>query len=263
MLFQKMSIFGVLQSQTAKMKKLVEQIHPDRLLNTGEEGLVQDLAEELELDVPVLDETNIHTADFGETQVDISGDPTRRIFDRSRPHYVKGVRVTVATPFSGNGQFFHVQLQALQVADIGEVSISDTEVLLTYRRLDNDAAAIKRSYEAALQVLRQNLANLKTSVDPFNLQLEGQIRQERQSRKAKLLAIANMVEALGLPIKTQARRPDHVCRSDQETKAKNRPATRTDRQGPARADLGSRRVREHSRYHAEYGSRDGAESEGF
>src|ERR1700747_959774 len=52
------------------MKKLVEQIHPDRLLNTGEEGLVQDLAEELKLDVPVLDETNIHTADFGETQID-------------------------------------------------------------------------------------------------------------------------------------------------------------------------------------------------
>src|SRR6266851_3439012 len=154
MLFQKMSIFGVLQSQTAKMKKLVEQIHPDRLLNTGEGGLVQDLAEELELDVPVLDETNIHTADFGETQVDISGDPTRRIFDRSRPHYVKGVRVTVATPFSGNGQFFHVQPQALQVADIGEVSISDTEVLLTYREARGDAPTSNS---------RPTTAGLKTS----------------------------------------------------------------------------------------------------
>ena len=50
-------------------------------------------------------------------------------------------------------------------------------------------------------MLKQNLASLKTSADQFNGQLETQIRQEIKQRKNKLLADAQMAEAIGLPIK--------------------------------------------------------------
>lgn len=53
-------------------------------------------------------------------------------------------------------------------------------------------------------MINQNLASLKTSVDQFNGQLEGQVRQQLRERKSKLLANAQMAEAIGLPIKRRA-----------------------------------------------------------
>jgi hypothetical protein len=201
MLFQQAGIFAVLENQREKIKRLVEKLEPNYLLNASEEDLAKALVEEVRLEVPVINESGIHTSDYGETDIDVSSDPVRRFLDRGRPSYVKGVRVTVAIPYEGDGQFFHVQPENVVWHDLGEVNISDSEVLLTYRRLGNDAAAVQRGYQSALQILRQNLASLKTSVDRFHVQIDGEIRQLLNERKAKLLANANMVEVLGLPIK--------------------------------------------------------------
>src|ERR1035441_1779269 len=111
LLFNKYQIFGVVQGQTEAVKKRVQSIPPNTLLNASEHDLVQALVEELRLNVPVIKEEDIYSAHSGETQVDVSRDPMRMIYDRSEPFYIPGNQTVIAVPFVGDAEFFRIQPQ--------------------------------------------------------------------------------------------------------------------------------------------------------
>jgi hypothetical protein len=67
LLFNKHQIFGVLQGQTEAVKKRVQSIPPNTLLNASEHDLVQALVEEFRLNVPVINDEDIYIAHSGET----------------------------------------------------------------------------------------------------------------------------------------------------------------------------------------------------
>src|SRR5215468_10841937 len=98
-LFNKYQIFGVLQGQTEAVKKRVQSIPPNTLLNASDNDLIQALVEEFRLNVPVIKDNDIYIAHSGETQVDVSRDPMRMIYERSRPFYVPGNQTVIAVPF--------------------------------------------------------------------------------------------------------------------------------------------------------------------
>lgn len=109
LLFNKYPIYGVLQGQPDALKKRVQSIPADTLLNASEHDLAQALVEEFRLHVPVINDDDIHIAHAGETQVDVSRDPMRMIRDRSQPFYMPGSKTVIAVPFDGDAEFFRVQ----------------------------------------------------------------------------------------------------------------------------------------------------------
>src|SRR5580704_16864737 len=92
LLFNKSDMFSVIQGHTESVKKKVQSIPANTLLNASEQDLVQALVEEFRLNVPVIKDADIYIAHAGETQVDVSGDPRRRFFydQHSGPAYVAG-----------------------------------------------------------------------------------------------------------------------------------------------------------------------------
>jgi hypothetical protein len=112
-LFSTNNIFSVLEGQKQAVQKRVESIPADTILNASEHDLVQALAEEFRLVVPVLREEEICIADAGETQVDVRGDPNRSfMFDHSGPFYVPGNKTVIAVPFEGGEpDFFRIRPQ--------------------------------------------------------------------------------------------------------------------------------------------------------
>src|ERR1022692_2575811 len=68
LLFNKQDIFSVVQGQTAAVKKGVQAIPANTLLNASEHDLTQALVAELRLDVPRINDEVIHIASTGETQ---------------------------------------------------------------------------------------------------------------------------------------------------------------------------------------------------
>ncbi|MGA8742938.1 MAG: hypothetical protein WB561_17255 [Terracidiphilus sp.] len=83
LLFNKYDIFAVVQARTETVKKRVQSIPANTLLNAREDDLIRALLDEFHLNVPVIKDDEIHIADSGEVQVDVSGDPMRMIYDRS------------------------------------------------------------------------------------------------------------------------------------------------------------------------------------
>jgi len=200
LLFNKYQIFGVIQGQTEAVKKRVQAIPPDTLLNASEHDLVQALVEEFRLNVPVIRDEDIYIAHSGEAQVDVSRDPMRMIFDRSQPFYVAGNQTIIAVPFDGDPEFFRIQPQTYSLSPT-RAEIGNGELLLTYVRTDQNAEAIKREYLQTVNSVRGYLRSLSESAAQFNSQLEALVTSQLKARKDRLLANAGMTAAIGLPMK--------------------------------------------------------------
>jgi hypothetical protein len=104
-LFIQSNIFDVLRNQEAQIKKRVQSILPNQLLNASEQDLIDSLVEEFRLTVPVLKEDEICIEGPVETQVDVRSLPNAEIYyDISRSFYVPGNRTVITVPFEGKGQ---------------------------------------------------------------------------------------------------------------------------------------------------------------
>lgn len=205
-LFNKYRIFDVLQGQTAAVKKKVQSIPPNKLLNASEHDLVLALLEEFRLNVPVIKDDEIYIAHSSETQVDVRNDPMRFVSDRSRPCYVPGNKTIIAVPFEGDPQIFEIQPQAYSL-NPPRAEVTSSEILLTYVRTDRNAQAIKQDYQTVVASIKGYLTSLSQSATQFNNQLEGLVTAELKTRKNRLLADAGMTAAIGLPMRKREGTP--------------------------------------------------------
>jgi hypothetical protein len=200
LLFNKYDIFSVVQARTQTVKKRVQSIPANTLLNASEHDLVQALLDEFHLNVPVIKDDEIHIAHSGEAQIDVSRDPMRMIHDRSQPFYMPGNKTVIAVPFDGDAEFFNIQPSSFSLSP-PRAQIGKGELLLTYVRTDPNAEAIKRDYKATVDSIKNYLRSLSESAAQFNGQLENLVRSQMKARKDRLLADAGMTAALGLPMK--------------------------------------------------------------
>jgi hypothetical protein len=200
LLFNKYSVFGVLQSQPEAVKKRIQAIPANTLLNASEHDLIAALVEEFRLNVPVIDDDGIYIAESGETQVDVSRDPRRMISNRSQAFYVPGNKTVIAAPFKGDQEFFRIQPTSYSLSP-PRATIGKGELLLTYVGTDQNAEAIKNGYKGTLDSIKQYLRSLGESAAQFNGQLEQLITSQLKVRKDRLLADAGVTAALGLPMK--------------------------------------------------------------
>jgi hypothetical protein len=201
MLFNKYSILDVLPGQKQKLKEKIQSFKADYLLNASEQDLVASLVGEFTLTVPTIDESNIQM-DYREKQIDVSGDPNRMFFDHHGPFYVAGTEFTFMLPFAGDAAFFDVQPQNFTYSSSGSRAVvHNNEIHFTYASTNLNPDGAKREFQNELQLIRQNLQNLKSAVDRHNSELEQEIRQQVTQRKQKLLNDAHMASSLGYPIR--------------------------------------------------------------
>lgn len=207
LLFNTYDIFSVIQNHTEKLKRRVQEIAANTILGASEQDLIASLVAEFQLQVPVLKEADIYIAHSGETQVDVSLDPTRRFFhDHSGPTYVPGNETIIAVPFEGDAEFFKIKPQSYTL-NPPRATVTRDELQLTYVRTDQNADAIKRDYQSAVASINTYLSSLANSAAQFNSQLEASVTSQLKARKNRLLADAGMTAALGLPLKKRESTP--------------------------------------------------------
>src|SRR4030095_6105775 len=161
LLFNQGDIFSVIQAHTESLKKKIQSIAANTLLNASEQDLIQAVVEEFRLNVPVIKDDELYIAHAGETQVDVSRDPMRRFFydAHSGPAYVPGNKTVIAVPFDGDSGFFKIRPQSYTLnPPRGE--ITKNEILLTYVRTDQNGEAIKQEYQRTVASIKQYLDSL-------------------------------------------------------------------------------------------------------
>jgi hypothetical protein len=228
MLFDRFSILDVLPHQERQIKEKIASLASNVILNASEEDLVASIKDEYTLDMPELDESDIHI-DYGEEKIDVSQDPMRPFIDRSRPFYIAGTRVTFIVPFSGDPALFDIQPQGFSFSLGGShAKVVGSELHMTFAGPNINGERAKTEFENELRQIKQNLANLRNSIDRHNSGLEQQVRSQIQQRRTKLLADASLAAAIGYPIKRRDGAPTTYAVPVQRRKPKiERPAVTT------------------------------------
>lgn len=204
LLFTEISVFDVLQHQQMTLRNEIERLSADTVAQVPEEELIRELSSKFKMEVPVLVEESAYTS-HREVDVDVSHDPMRMIFDRGRPFYIRGTEISISVPFKGDPNFFRIRPSTFNL-NPPRAQVHGQEVTLVFTRTDANAAPVKSEYEKTVQDINQYLGWLKNSVEDFNSKIGQQIQSLVLQRKRKVVANAEMVASLGLPVKKDSGR---------------------------------------------------------
>ena len=201
-LFNEYYLDAVLRAQSGKIRGLVSKIPAQRLVESNIEEFVPSLEKELWIE-PIQfleDETNV---DQTETKVDVSRDFRRAIFDRSKPSYVEGVRVSYYVPFTGDPQLFKCKPNTF-TSNSPYARISGQELVFDYDRADRDVIATKQVFDEDFRNVRQWTGWVVQQVEEFNRSLPGRLRQELNTRQKNLKADQQQIGNLGFKVRPKA-----------------------------------------------------------
>jgi hypothetical protein len=199
-LFATDDLRSFLETRKSQLAQEVQQLGRDYLLTVSETDLVMHLVDKYQLEPPALKRDDVVIADHRETEVDVRGDFSRLVFDRSRPALVKGTSVTVAIPYTGSIELFIYKPSTFTFSGTPEAALMDGELRLTYAVLDHNEAQLKDRYERELRDIEQYLGWVRGDVQQYVATLQPYVEQVIHERKRRLLADAGLAASLGIPL---------------------------------------------------------------
>lgn len=207
LLFSGVSIFAVVEHQQALAKDAVAKLTVADLLNNDEAEMVALLVEKFRIDVPALDLT-AKDATYEEIDFDLRKEPAGTYFirDSSRPALVKGARVELTIPFSGDSELFYVQ-PSTHTSNPPFASVAKNALLLTYEARSIDPQRLENGFDRTIQDINTHLDYLKPSADSLLQSLEALVKGEIQRRKAKAQADSESLGKLSIPIRRKGGAP--------------------------------------------------------
>jgi hypothetical protein len=185
--------------QLHEMRKTVESMDGDRLLNTSVDDLVKHLEERFQIEIPTLLPDQI-VVDQRETQIDVSRDHNRMIFDRSRPFNITGTQIEVEVPFTGESEAFKVQ-PTTWTMNPPQAEVRGAALVFSIIGTNLTPEGVRSEIERTIREVNEHLATLRTNAAGLKSQLPGQARSAVESRRAKLLADRNLLGGLGFKMK--------------------------------------------------------------
>ncbi len=217
-----------LERRKLELKRETESLEPNYVLNVSETDLLKHLLDKYKVDTSHLRADEVYVYDQSEADIDVSNDVSRAILNRSRPFYVKGVSVTIAVPFDGDGELFDYQPSTF-TSNPPRGEIVGQEVHLIYQSVDHDAEKLKQVYTSDVNQVNQYLTYATNDVKSFNESLDPLVRQLVAKRKQKLLNDQGLVASLGIPIRKSSDLPKTYTLPDIRKKPKiERPQVRNE-----------------------------------
>lgn len=221
-LFSSRDLRMLFEHQNTEIKKEIDALPSERVLNTSPDDWVAYFSGKAEIEPPQLDETGI-SLEQDEAKVDVSHDPGRLIFDRSRPFYLPGTAITFCIPFSGEPELFRFRPSTYSM-NPRQAAVRGNELRLRYVRLDHNAEAVRAEFERDLGTIKQHLEWMAKDVAPFNASIAGLVSQQIQARRDKLIKDRDLAASLGYPVR---RREDAPATYATPAVRRKPPVTRT------------------------------------
>ena len=197
--------FSVAESQRRTLQSEIDSMDGNRLLNTSVDDLCDYFEDKFRIDIPKLDEDQI-VADQRETHIDVSQDPMRDVWDRSRPFHVAGTLVEVTVPFSGDSEAFRIQPTTYTMTPPGG-EIRDRTLVIKVQGTDLQPQQVRAKIDRTIGEVKQHLDCLRENTRGLNEQIRRLANERINWRRQKLLADQNLVASLGFPLKERADAP--------------------------------------------------------
>lgn len=204
LLFYGKDLGALIRGYEAEIRKEVEGWERNKILAASEPDLIAYLVQKYTLDPPRLFRDQIHIESEGEAKIEVSGRFDYGVRDRDGPYYVPGAYVTVAIPFEGDADLFGFQASTFTY-NPPRGRVSGLTVLISFQDVKLDPQRTRKEIDATVGRIEEYLKWIKNDCDGWNARVQKVAEQCVRDRKRRLLEQADMVSALGLPMK---RRPD-------------------------------------------------------
>jgi len=226
LLFSRNDLSAILQNQEKNAIQAIDSVDVNRLLNTSTDDLVDYFVGEHEVKpIRILnDQTYV---DQTEVKIDVSQDGSRAIFDRSRPFYLDGTRITFYVPYEGDGNLFFCHPSSYDY-NPPRALVNQSEIQFKYDRPDHDAEKVRSEFDSDLGKLKRYLNWVEKDVVQFNKQFIQHIRERIEWRKEKVLKDRGLVSALGFPMKKRTNAPSTYVASVSRKQIKPIPPATTE-----------------------------------
>ncbi len=199
LLFYEGDLYRIIENQKQQLIREIDGLDTNYILNTSPDDLSEYFEKKYRLTAPVLKVDQIYV-DQGETNIDVSRDHSRIIFDRSRPIYIKGTLVEFIIPFEGEADLFKFKPSTFNFNPPRAI-VERQEVHLKYARADHGADELRKEFDHDLQNIQDFLGWVAGDVAPFNSAVKQTARQHIEKRREKLLKDQGMAAALGFPMR--------------------------------------------------------------
>lgn len=200
-LFNEIQIWSVQDEQKHSLRKAVADA-PISTFSRSDEEIFEEFVKQFSIEVPILNQGNREITEE-EIDIDISRDPRRMLFDRSNPFYVKGTRITVHVPFTGEAILFRVQPNSYSLSP-PRGRVSRNELLIIYEFVnDTPPTNLKLQLESALREIESYLQRLRESASQLDAELRNEVVQAVSRRKAELKSKQSLIADLGIPKRTE------------------------------------------------------------
>lgn len=203
-LFSKIDWSSAERNQRALLEDEIAKLSKNQLLNTPIDELCTDFVEKYRVNIPILKKDEIQVESPREMQIDISQDPMRAVFDRSKPCFITGTEVKINVPFIGDADAFTIKPTIYSFSPHSGVIRDKTLVIFT-SGVDLEAEQVSQEINNALDKIDDVLTTLRQKADSLNSQLDSIARRCITQRRDKLIADQKLVESLGFKLKE---RPD-------------------------------------------------------
>ena len=219
LLFFGKDLSALIRSYESAIMEEVAGWERNRILGSSESDLVGYLVEKYTLDVPRILRDHLHIENEGETKIDVSGRFEYDIRDQGRPFHVAGSFVTVAVPFEGDGDLFEFKASTYSL-NPPRGRVSGSSVLISFRGVEMNPQRTREEIDTTVGKIEQHLGYIRNDCAGWNARVSSVAEQCVRNRKERLLKQANMVSALGLPMK---RRPESTVVSSIPVARRKRP----------------------------------------
>lgn len=198
-LFSNVGWHDVERHQLQELRKDVESMDGNRLLNTSVDDLAAYFEQKFQIEIPTLLTDQI-VVDQRETKIDVSRDQNRMIRDRSRPFHITGTEIEVELPFTGEAEAFKIQ-PTTYTMNPPRAEVRGSVLILKIVGTDLNAERVRAEIDRTVSEIQSHLSTLRTNAAGLTAQLPTQARSSIESRRQKLLADRNLIGGLGFKMK--------------------------------------------------------------
>lgn len=200
LLFHGENLRALIDAYEAEIRKEVEGWERNKILAASEPDLVAYLVKKFTFDPPRLLPDQMSIESEGETRIDPNGRFGYGVSYRSGPDYVPGSYVTVSIPFEGDRDLFRFQASTFN-SNPPRGRISGSEILISFQGVGLDPEQTRQDITDTVNRIEQGLQWIKNDCSSWNAHVQSVAERCVRNRKRRLLEQADMVKALGLPIK--------------------------------------------------------------
>jgi hypothetical protein len=198
-IFAEQDLYAVLEGRLQQVKQEIFSAGSDYLLNTNETQYVEYLASRYRIEPVTIDFEGV-SASTREEMIAAERFPNAFEFNIERGRRYPKQVITYHLPFSGNAELLRCKPSS-RILWTTEVRLEQGAVCFDVVNWRGEADSIKREADQIIGNIRQQAGNVTSEVAGFNNRLAGEAPRIVQARKAELLKQANLLGALGVPIK--------------------------------------------------------------